>query len=532
MRKFQQIHDPFPLKIYRTFLALSCTLLFSTLLPAQHAHQQQKRVPLKQAFGINAFEWDFENEKDPSKIDEERLQGIKAFTAIRHYMDWEKLEHQEGSYSFNPTISGGWNYDALYTRCKAENIEVLACLKTIPKWLQQTYPEKERDNENVPLRYGKDFNDPRSYIEQAKVAFQFAARYGRNQKIDTSLLHVYNKPRWPNDKVNEVKQGLGLIRYIECDNERDKWWKGPKAYQSPEQYAANLSAFYDGHQNTMGAGVGVKNADPAMQVVMAGLAKPDASYVSKMIDWCRKNRGYLKDGRVDLCWDVINYHLYADDDNSSQGNKSTRGMSPENSAADSIAATFMKVARGQAGDMPVWMSETGYDVDQRSPLKAVPIGDKSALQTQADWILRSALLYMRAGISRVFFYQTYDENIGSGGRFASSGLLNKDHSPKPAGDYLYQLNRLMGEYAYQKTLSRTPFVDLYEFKGKQAYAMVKPSENGSHVDYVLNLSKAKQIRIYVPAAGKPEMAMNILKVLNGKVQLKVTETPIFVFPEY
>lgn len=490
-----------------------------------------EKIPLKHAFGVNAFEWDFENEKDPSKIDQDRLNGMKSFTAIRHYMDWEKLEQEEGRYSFNPTLSGGWNYDALYEACKSNGIDVLACLKTIPKWMVSTYPaDSGADQDNVPVKSGKDFSDPNSYIEQAKVAFQYAARYGSNANIDIALLSVDNRPRWANDQVNTVKKGLGLIRYIECDNERDKWWKGPKAYQSGSQYAANMSAFYDGHKNTMGPGAGVKNADPSMIVVMGGLAKPDTAYVIEMIKWCKENRGYKADGSVNLCWDVINYHLYSDDDESTQGVKATRGMAPEKSAADSIANNFMKMSREHAGGIPVWMTETGYDVDQRSPLRAIPIGNKTAAETQADWILRSSLLYLRHGVSRVFLYQTYDENMESGGRFSSSGLLNKDRSRKPAADYIFQANKLMGNYTYKSALSKSPLVDIYELDGKLAYVLVKPSENGSSVKYILELKNVRQAKVYHPEIGKYEMSIKVLKVVNGKLPLTVTETPLFVLP--
>jgi endoglucanase len=503
------------------------------LLPTfAQSSKKPTAVPLRNAFGVNAFEWDFEHEKDPSKIDPVRLNGMKSFTAIRHYMDWEKLEQEEGRYSFNPTLSGGWNYDAMYEACKANNIDVLACLKTIPKWMIATYPaDSGADQDNVPVKYGKDFADPRSYIEQAKVAFQYAARYGSNKSIDPALVSVDSRPRWANDQVNTVKIGLGLITYIECDNERDKWWKGPKAYQSGSHYAANLSAFYDGHKNSMGKGVGVKNADPNMVVVMGGLAKPDTAYVIEMVKWCRENRGYKPDGSVNLCWDVINYHLYSDDDESTQGVKATRGMAPERSAADSIANNFMEMSRKYASGIPVWMTETGYDVDQRSPLRAIPIGKKTALETQADWILRSSLLYLRHGVQRVFLYQTYDENIESGGRFASSGLLNSNRTRKPAADYIFQANKLMGNYTYKSSLSKRPLVDIYEHQRKVAYVLVKPSENGSSVPYTLNL-KGKQAKVYRPAAGKDEMNLTMTPIVEGKLRLTVTETPLFVMPVY
>lgn len=186
------------------------------------------------------------------EIDESRMNALKAFGGVRHYMDWQKLELTEGKYTFNPVHSGGWNYDAIYERCKAENIEVLPCLKTLPDWMKNTYPYGQQDMENVPLKYGRDYADPASYIEQAKVGFQYIARYGNNPNVDLSLLSVNSAPRWGTDAINVVKRGMGVIKYIECENERDKWWKGRKAYQTGREYAAELSAFYDGNKKHNG----------------------------------------------------------------------------------------------------------------------------------------------------------------------------------------------------------------------------------------------------------------------------------------
>lgn len=489
-----------------------------------------KSIKMKDMMGVNAFEWDFENPNSPLVIDQARLNAAKSFTGIRHYIDWEKLELTEGNYTFNPCHSGGWNYDTLYAACKANGIEVLADLKTIPGWMQNTYPVAERDLENVPVKYGMNFSDPGSYIGQAKVAFQFAARYGSNANVSSSLLSVNPAQRWANDPMNVVKKGLGYIKYMECDNERDKWWKGRKAYQTGREYAANMSAFYDGHKNTMGPGVGVKNADPNMKVVMGGLAATSTDYLKGMIDWCKENRGYNPDGSINLCWDVINYHVYANDAGNSQAGTSTRGAAPEVAQADVIAKNFIAVAHQFCGDMPVWVTETGYDVNQGSSLKAIAIGSKSILQTQADWILRTALLHARTGVERVFFYQMYDDNIASTTKFASSGLINPDRTRKPAADYIYQTTKLLGEYAYKQTLSTSPMVDRYELNGKSAYALVKPTENGSSVSYTLTIPGATSFKIYTPTIGQDSMSVQVVNVTGGSMQLTVTETPMFVIP--
>jgi len=487
-----------------------------------------KSFPLKQMFGINGFEWNFEDPNNPLHIDNQRFKAAKTFTGLRHYMDWEKLESSPGSYTFNPTNSGGWNYDVLYDSCKRAGIEVLACLKTLPGWMQQTYPADQRDAENVPVKYGRDFTNPMSYIEQSKAAFQYAARYGSNKNVNRSLLHVNNNPRWSGDSINTIKVGLGTVRYIECDNERDKWWKGRKAYQTAFEYAANLSAFYDGNKNTMGAGVGVKNADPNMKVVMAGTALAVTDYLKGMVDWCRRNRGYKTDGTVNLCWDVINYHLYSADSKTSQSGNAARGAAPELSGAAEVAADFIQAAHQYANDMPVWVTELGYDVNQGSPYKAIPIGNKTALQTQADWILRSSLLYARCGIERIFFYEMYDDNPSSSIQFGSCGLINTDKTRKPAADYIYQANNLFGNYTYQKTINKDPFVDCYKSNTSTMYVIAVPDEKGRTTQYTLDLDSASYAKIYTPKTGSDTMSMRIAATVSGKLKITATETPVFV----
>ncbi len=488
-----------------------------------------RSVPFRQVVGVNAFEWNVEDASAPWQIDESRIPALKGFSSIRHYMDWEKLEGQPGQYSFNPTYSGSWNYDIMYERLKAEGIEVLACLKTIPQWMQDTYPTNERDYENTPAPYGRDLTKPQSYIEQARVGFQYMARYGQNKNLDPSLVKVSTITTWAG--TNQVKIGLGLIRYIECENERDKTWKGRKAYQSAREYAANLSAFYDGHKNTMGPGVGAKNADPSVTVAIGGLAASTTDYLRAMIDWCREFRGYHPDGRINLCWDVINQHLYSNDVQSSQNGGSSRGAAPEVSGVGDVAAQFVNLAHQYAGDMPVWITEAGYDTHPGSPFKAIAIGSKSVLETQADWILRTALLHARVGVDRLFFYQLYDDDPKNPTQFSSMGLINGDtRTRKPAADYLAQANRLLGDYFYKETLHKDPIVDRYERAGQSAYVLVVPDERGRTATYNLAIPKGDTVQICTPTIGGNDMARVLRVSQTGTITVNVGETPVFVMP--
>ncbi|GAB3926551.1 hypothetical protein [Mucilaginibacter myungsuensis] len=487
-------------------------------------------VPLKNMFGVNAFEWDFLSnpfdKNNRNDIYQTNMDIIRSFSGFRHYMDWQKIENTEGNYTFAPTNDGSWNYDVIYARCKADGITVLADLKNCPPWLMNTYPTEARDAENVPAPFGADLSKPASYIKQAQVAFQFAARYGSNAGVDRNLLKVDSKPRWNGDLINEVKAGLNLVKYIECDNERDKWWKGIATKQTAEEYAANMSAFYDGHKGKLGPNVGVKTADPNMKVVMGGIATCDTNLVKTMIEWCRKNRGTRSDGSVDLCFDVINYHYYANDGGINPHRQGTTGVAPELSQSGQVADAF--VSLGKRYKLPVWVTESGYDINQGSWQRAIPIGSKSALLTQADWNLRQALLYMRHGIDMLYYYMLFDANPGNDPtQYATSGMAERGKR-RPTTDYILQTNKLIGDYTYSKTINADPLVDVYVKGNKTMYVLTVPDQTGRTTDYELALDGASSANVYKLVAGDDAMDKSTPKFSGGKLKISVTETPVFV----
>ncbi|PWK78912.1 hypothetical protein LX99_01365 [Mucilaginibacter oryzae] len=489
-------------------------------------------VPLKNMFGVNAYEWNFlqdpANPNLKNTIYETNMSLIKSFSGVRHYLNWARMEREEGNYTFNPTHEGGWNYDLIYTRCKRDGILVLADIKNIPRWLVDTYPKNMQDQDNTPIIYEANKADPASYIAQAKLAFQFAARYGYNKNISPELVRVDTSKRWPADPRNEVKIGLELIKYVECGNEQDKWWKGPATKQTAEEFAANMSAFYDGHMGKLGKGAGIKQADPSMQVVMGGLATDDVNFVKKMIEWCRKNRGYRPDGSINLCFDVINYHYYSNNGNILSHTKPTTGMAPELSMAGDIADEFVTLAKSLKKPVPVWVTEAGYDINQGSYQKAQYIGNKTPLETQGDWILRTSLLYMRHGVQRLFFYQLFDDTPNADVQYATSGLA-ENGKRRPALDYILQVNKLLGDYKYSGTINADPLVDRYVSGSKTMYILTIPDQKARTAVYVLNLGKSRA-NIYTLTTGADNAAKQTVVTNSGKLSVKVSETPLIVEP--
>lgn len=485
--------------------------------------------PFSNYLGVNGFEWNIL--KDPpgessfGQIDESKFNLLKPLTAFRHYMDWEKIEHSPGLYTFSPTRSGAWDYDAMYRALKTNGIELLADFKTIPGFIINTYPAKQRDYGNVPARYGTDLTKPATYIEQARAIFQFTARYGYNRSVNPALVKVDAKPQFgPGTAANKKEIGLGLVRYIECDNERDKWWQGRKAYQTGREYAANLSAFYDGDQGRLGPGTGVKAADPSCKVVIGGIAAAEPDYIRAIIDWCNEFRG------GNLCFDVINYHQYANDAGSVQYGQATRGMAPEVARLGNIADKFIDLSYRYAGGREIWVTETGYDVNQASPHHVPAVGKRSILQTQADWILRTSLLYARKGIDRVFFYQLFDDDAGKTCQFCTTGLADEGaRKRRPALDFLLQARELIGSFVYSESLESNPVVDVYVNKQKKIYVLYSPTETGVEREYLLRLpAGVNQVKLHRMAENSDHATVENKVVNDGKLTLQLTETPIFI----
>jgi len=182
-----------------------------------------------------------------------------------------------------------------------------------------------------------------------------------------------------------------------------------------------------------------------------------------------------------------------------------------------------------ANDMPVWVTECGYDLNTGSPQRAPAIGSEPAANVQADWILRTSLLYARAGIQRVFFYEMYDDNTANPTLYASSGLINANTTRRAAANYLMQVNKLFGNYTYKQSLGSNPVVDVYQQNNRQAYVLYVPDQVGRTASYTLNTGTADSAFIYTPNPNDTLMAYTKVK-LQGSLAVNVTETPTFVVP--
>jgi hypothetical protein len=363
----------------------------------------------------------------------------------------------------NPTVQADGMYDEYYQELKNKNITAIPCINKVPNWSH----ESPNDPEWADLKMndiGTNPNDPLSYRSISQYGFQLAARYGR-VKYPSQDLKVNQEPRWNGDIVNLLQSGLDLLSYIELENEPDRPWKNPTHKYTAEQFAAFMSAVYDGHEGRMGKGYGIKTADPSMKVVMAGISAINTKYIEDMNQWFKQNR-------TDQIFaaDVINVHHYCNSANPPFPAQTVNlylgdGIDPItdklyqrlNVLKNKVGRDYLSTNNNTNNDISnidplgrknvkFWLTEFGYDTNPCSTPLCQAVENDSI---QAEWILQSFLIAIKAGYEKSFVYNLSDEmSADKGYVFGSSGLLNNNLEVKRSHKRVVWLTEILNNKQY------------------------------------------------------------------------------------
>ena len=496
---------------------------------------------------------------------EDPVEKMKAVGFIREYHSWYLNEgnpsRSQKDYSPSyPNAVYRWNtvyQDLTYTRFDEfyeeirhqQDIEIApSFLGNIFQIVDPTRYTNEGDNhmvqEQIPVRKGANKLDPASYKAHAAYLFQYAARYG-HRVFPKSKFKQLIIPRTHPEEI--PKTGMGMVEYMESWNEQDKWWwqgTHPNTYFPPKVYMAMLSADYDGHGNTLGAGIGIKNADPNMKVVMGGLAQADLSYIREMVKWAKINRSQLGSSVDILPFDVLNIHHYIG--NNKNFLQSTQGVSPEHADLRGFLKTFDNyrdsLNRAMGTDLELWLSEFGYDTyipgSTGKPVVIAPqIGPNDSYEVQGQWITRIYLEALAAEIDRAMLFFLRDEQTSYVGLYSSSGILESKengYKPKNAWYYTYTMKNVLTDMVFDADVSPcsdTTCVRVYRFKeinngAKKVYAIWSPTASAKTVNYNFNqesIRGATLVQMEVPSIWG---CQSIIKDKNPTLQ--VTEKPMFI----
>lgn len=210
--------------------------------------------------------------------------------------------------------------------------------------------------------------------------------------------------QWARDAAEIAAHTRGVIDDFEIINEPDGRWA---FLGSPQQYAAVLSASYDGiHAVNPGAQVvfgGLRN------VGTAGMRWMDAVLATRGADAVRK-------------FDVANIHVRT---------------APSRAGAVVCNWSGYLAARGFNG--PLWVTETGYPAN---PAEQRDAGYQNGASSQARWYQAVIPAMLAAGASKVFV----TERDSGEGVFATEGVLDTPDPLPPSP----QIVRRPSFYAVQR----------------------------------------------------------------------------------
>jgi hypothetical protein len=414
---------------------------------------------MSQALCTNSFHW-------------VPIDVLTPFAMVREYNYWSWYEAKQGTNSFEPSAETGANLDKHFTELKENNIIPLFCMNQSPPWLNN-YAGFDVDDRPTNTSTAKS-DDPASYSFFARFMFQIAARYGR-VAIPTNRLTV--------DGSNIPKSGLNLLEYISPWNEPDKWWEGVRGNIKANEYAALLSAVWDGHEGTIKGDVGIKTADPSMKVVLGGLTDIRQDYINDMNNWFKTNR---KDKK--FCADIIDVHHYSGNYGTELFSPTAKGVAPETDSLRSKVKMFVDYVKLVLPNKEIWMSEFGYDTGTNSPQRSGAYGGYSAEEVQAMWNVRSFLEIIAGGMDRAFVFNIYDESNDQYSIFQTSGVVRSRAdglTKKMAWNKFAELATKLKGLVFKGDESKQVNVRNYKFAnadGSKVYLIMwSPTENGTTV---------------------------------------------------
>jgi Secretion system C-terminal sorting domain len=428
-----------------------------------------------------------------------------------NFFDWDQGISGQTEENFGPfyqTIKSFLNYDPDNMKLPPISAVLNHCIpelsganSTDPKAVDGVFGEFKPVKTNISglynvSGYGMNITPtistdlPAAYLDYADYANQFAKRFGTKTYGSATKKFDANFPTGEN--------GVG---YIEIWNEHDKHWfnsrfsGGTNMTQfTPNEYAAMLSASYNGQSETLKASKGIggtpysvgsnsTDGDPDIGFVVSGLSDfselkiPDLpdnywAYLINTANQFNALQGTATNAtKFNKAVKAINYHHYSDkvwNNTNLDG-----GVSPEEDISNGVSfkQRLVKIKTdvvneplfsGDGQKKELWLSEFGYDTNKKSAQRApeIPAGEDDAAdqyETQGRYIVRSLLEIAFAGWDRGMVFDLRDANSSeSGGLFDGSGLLkdiSNGYQPKKSFYYVSTMKQALLGKTFNKELT-------------------------------------------------------------------------------
>ncbi|HYF47947.1 MAG TPA: hypothetical protein VEJ63_00965 [Planctomycetota bacterium] len=399
------------------------------------------------------------------------------------------------------------------------------CTHTIqfrPK-LYQPICRLARDYHPVEWDLGQD-SDHKTEFPWARNKVNWETVYGSWKEAGFDAIASLMFESIPQEKWNDVKRdahayGKAFAQYfgpsgekkllsaVEIGNEPGKW--------DDASYRIMLE-----HMSK-----GLREGDPKLKILTCNLTAGKSHEYAKSVE-CLKG--------LESSYDILNIHVYA----MVEGWPTWRRSFPEDPKI-----TYLKEVRDvvawrdkNAPGKPLWITEYGWDCTTKKPdpktefAKWEGVTDKQ----QAQWLVRSTLIFMGMDVERAYIYWFNDSDQPS--LHASSGIT-RDWKPKPSYWALGHLYKNLADYRFSRIVKSVEGeASIYEFvhsaEGcKRVLAIWSPTGSERNSEASVDLEGAKLLRAERMPLKEGDVPPEQIALKDGKAVVKFDESPIYLFLE-
>ena len=267
---------------------------------------------------------------------------------------------------------------------------------------------------------------------------------------------------------------------------------------------------------------GLRAGDPKIKIVTCAATALKADQWSKNLDAFK--------GLEEL-YDVVNVHQYAQ----VEGWPTWRRSYPEDRSINylNVIQSAIDWRDQHAAGKQVWLTEFGYDSATSDAIRKrkkpyerwVGVTDTQ----QAQWIVRSFLLFSAMDLHRAYLYFFNDSDKAS--PHAAAGLT-RNFKPKPSFHAMAHLYQTLGDYRFERIVQVTKDgLHVYSYRNPSARILVAWIGSGeskrTKAIIPTNAAKVRRATRMPLKAGEAESVT--FKSVDGGIELEVGGSPVYLW---
>lgn len=299
-----------------------------------------------------------------------------------------------------------------------------------------------------------------------------------------------------------------LIDTVEIGNEPTKW--------SDEEFSRMFRAMAQG----------LREGDSRIRIVTSNVTAGPSGRWDKSVDLVAPHRELF---------DVLALHVYPE----LEQDPSWQRSYPENPKLLRYLNDVEALCRWRdrhAPEKEVWITEFGYDSSTKTahPQSNYPNWKGVTDEQQAQWLVRSLLVFASMPVGRAYIYFFNDRNIPS--LHASAGIT-RNFEPKPSFHALAHLQRVLGDFRFHRIVTDVPGkLRVQEFEHGEnpdqlVWAVWSPTGERVTLRETLSRVPGRLVRAErMPlAANEPALPEGgAVQRSDGSVEADVTESPLYL----